>query len=224
MTMQGYSTVDNEGQNSFVKREFTTLAPYYNVMALPIAGLREKVVDLANTKAGAKILDVATGTGKQAFAFAKSGYDVVGVDLTEAMLRRAIQENIYRNLSFEIADATQLPFEDDRFDVACISFALHLMPLPIGKRVLAEMGRVTRRDGLIMIVDATLPKRGILRALLLTFMKFYGNEHLSHFMKSDLAVTLRESNIQVERELPVLWGVGKIIKGSPVQKETWREA
>jgi 2-polyprenyl-3-methyl-5-hydroxy-6-metoxy-1,4-benzoquinol methylase len=56
-------------------------------VAVFISGLRGKVVDFTNPGSGSRILDVATGTGKQAFAFAKKGYDVIGVDLSEAMLK-----------------------------------------------------------------------------------------------------------------------------------------
>ena len=72
-----------------VKKAFDILAPFYDLVALPISGVRDRVVDLTNTKGGSTILDVATGTGKQAFAFAKRGYAVIGVDLTEILCSRS---------------------------------------------------------------------------------------------------------------------------------------
>jgi ubiquinone/menaquinone biosynthesis C-methylase UbiE len=49
----------------------------------------DKTEDFISAGIDSKILDVATGTGKQAFAFAKRGYDVTGIDLSEAMLKVA---------------------------------------------------------------------------------------------------------------------------------------
>lgn len=62
-------------------------------------------MSFTNARYGAKILDVATGTGKQAFAFAKKGYDVIGIDLSEEMLKVADKKNKYENVRFEVADA-----------------------------------------------------------------------------------------------------------------------
>jgi len=69
-------------------------------------------------------VDVATGTGQQAFAFAKRGYSVVGVDLMQSMLQIAGMHNKNGLVKFVNSDATQVPFEDCIFDVTCISFAL----------------------------------------------------------------------------------------------------
>jgi ubiquinone/menaquinone biosynthesis C-methylase UbiE len=69
---------------------WSVLAFFYDVIVLPFFGLRDRVVSFANAKSGLKVLDVATGTGKQGFAFAKKGCDVTGVDLSEAMLKVAV--------------------------------------------------------------------------------------------------------------------------------------
>jgi demethylmenaquinone methyltransferase/2-methoxy-6-polyprenyl-1,4-benzoquinol methylase len=115
-----------------------------------ISGVRDKVVDLTDAKNGSRILDVAAGTGKQTFAFAKRGYFVEGIDLSEEMLEVAHRKNKYENAKFLITDATNLPFEDKHFDVSCISFVLHDMPVVIGEKVVEEMGRVTKRMGMIV--------------------------------------------------------------------------
>ena len=83
-----------------------------------------KLVEEAE-KNGSRILDVGTGTGKQAFAFAKKGYDVTGIDLSEAMLKVANKKNNYEDVKFTVADASNLPFKDSSFDVSGVSFALY---------------------------------------------------------------------------------------------------
>ena len=59
---------------ALTKKAFDFLAPMYNIMTLPLIHLRDQVVDFTNAPRGSAILDVATGTGQQAFAFARRGY------------------------------------------------------------------------------------------------------------------------------------------------------
>ena len=61
---------------ALTKTTFDVLAPFYNLLTLPLVQVRNQVVAIANVDRGAKVLDVATGTGQQAFAFAKAGHDV----------------------------------------------------------------------------------------------------------------------------------------------------
>ena len=121
------------------KKAFDFLAPFYNIMTLPLVRVRNQVVDIAKAGKGSTVLDAATGTGQQAFAFAKRGYDVIGVDLTESMLKIARKNNWGGFVKFETADAAHLRFEEDSFDVSCISFALHDMPPNVREKVLQEM-------------------------------------------------------------------------------------
>lgn len=127
-----------------VRKVFAILAPFYDAIVAPFSSVRDRVVNFTNAQKGFKILDVATGTGQQAFAFEKKGYEVIGIDLSEAMLNVAKKKNKSRNAKFEVADATNLPFEDNRFDVSSVSFALHDMPLSVREKVLKEMVRVTK--------------------------------------------------------------------------------
>jgi len=198
---------------SLIKKVFDILAPFYDIVTIPISRVRNKVVNFADAKSGSKILDVATGTGKQAFAFAKKGYDVIGIDLSEAMLKVANRKNKHGNVKFEVADATNLPFEDNSFDVSCVSFALHDMPLNIREKVLKEMVRVTKPEGMIVIVDYALPKNRVSRFLIYHFVKLYEREYYLKFINSDFEALLRTSGIEIKEELQVLLGAGKILKG-----------
>ncbi len=202
-----------------VKKVFRILAPFYDIGTIPISGLRDKAVDFTNAGIGSKILDVATGTGKQAFAFAKKGYNVIGIDLSEAMLKVAIKKNKYENAKFAHADATNLPFKDSSFEVSCVSFALHDMPLTIREKVLKEMVRVTKPEGIIIIVDYALPENRIGRFLVYHFVKIYEKEYYSKFIKSDLKELLRKSGIEIKEELPVLLGAGRILKGIRINND-----
>ena len=201
---------------SLIKKVFDVLAPFYDIVTMPFSRLRDKVVNFTNAINGSKILDVATGTGKQAFAFSKKGYDVIGIDLSEAMLKVAYRKNKYGNVKFEVADATNLPFKNNSFDVSCVSFALHDMPLNIREKVLKEMVRVTTPEGMIVIVDYALPKNRVSRFLIYHFVKLYEREYYLKFINSDFEALLRTSGIEIKERLQVLLGAGRILKGIKV--------
>ena len=203
----------DEEYYSYIKKWFGRWASIYDIVDIFISGVRDKVVDFTDARDDSRILDVATGTGKQAFAFAKNGYDVIGIDLSEDMLKIAIKKNKYENVKFEVADATNIPFDDKYFNVSCVSFALHDMPLSIREKVLEEMVRVTKPKGIIVIVDYALPKNKVGRFLIYHFVKFYESKYYPRFIMTDLEALLRKARIKVEKQLPVLFGAGRIIKG-----------
>ncbi|SRR6266498_3171899 len=195
------------------RKAFDFLAPVYNIMTLPLAKIREKVVEFTNAAKDATVLDVATGTGQQAFAFAKRGYSVIGIDITESMLAIARSHNNAGFVKFEVGDATRLRFEENTFDVACISFALHDMPLVIREKVLREMIRVAKPDGSILIIDYDLPDNKIIKALIYHFITLYEGEYYKQFIASDLETLLRKTGIEIIAEQSILFGAGRILKG-----------
>jgi SAM-dependent methyltransferase len=87
-------------------------------------------------------------------ALAERAASAVGVDVTDAFLARARATAVERGLhtvSFVQADVESLPFDDETFDVATCKFALHHFARP--ERVIAEMRRVTRPGGRLVLVD-----------------------------------------------------------------------
>ena len=198
---------------ALTQKAFTFLAPFYNILTFPLVRVRNQVVDFANAGKGSTVLDVATGTGQQAFAFAKRGHDVIGVDLTESMLEIARKNNKGGLVKFETADATLLRFETNCFDVSCISFALHDMPPNIREKVLQEMVRITKPNGIIVIVDYDLPSNKIRRALIYHFITLYEGEYYKKFIVSDLDSLLRKIGINVTERVSILLGAGRILKG-----------
>ncbi len=208
-----HSTAAEHDYKTYTKSRWDPAAQFYIICDVLINGVRSYVVDVANAPRGARILDVATGTGSQAFAFAQRGYSVVGVDLSEAMLRVAQKHNIYDNVTFYPADATQLPFEDDQFDVSSISLALHEMPSSVRERALSEMARVTAPNGTIMIVDYAIPSANAWHALLLRFARLGEGKYFAEFVSSDFRALLDREGIEIDREVPILMGIARITRG-----------
>ncbi len=116
--------------------------------------------------AGARILDVACGTGDLSIAlFENTGARVVGVDFCRPMLELAAQKN--RQLPLVEGDALQLPFGDGEFDAVTIAFGLR--NLSSVERGLSELRRVLRPQGWAAILEFSKPTLPGFRALMATY-------------------------------------------------------
>jgi ubiquinone/menaquinone biosynthesis C-methylase UbiE len=120
------------------------------------AHLEPHAIELAQRsrlQAGSEVLDVAAGNGNFAIAAARLGATVVATDLTPAMveLGRARSAPLGLAIEWREADAEQLPFADDRFDVVASVFGAMFAPDP--ERVAAELFRVAKRGGLVAMAN-----------------------------------------------------------------------
>lgn len=112
----------------------------------------------------AKMLDVCCGTGDIAIALAQSQTEaqVVGMDFSPAMLEVAKKKSKYlANISWQIGDAMHLPFTDNTFDAACISFGLRNTADYL--TVLQEMKRVVIPGGWVYCLDSFVPDSSWIR-------------------------------------------------------------
>lgn len=198
----------------YTKKCFDRWAHIYDFASFFLSGVRHRVVKFSNPGVDAKILDVATGTGKQAFAFGKKGYHVIGIDISEGMLAIAEKKNKYPGVRFELGDATNMKFKDATFDMACVSFALHDMPREIRAKVLNEMRRVVAPSGKIVIVDYALPRNKVGKWLVYNLVRSYESRYYTDFIHSDLEKLIEASGIELEQTQPVLGGVGMMYKGA----------
>lgn len=195
------------------RRIYTVFAPFYDAVMRPLERLRREVARVLDIERGARVLDVATGTGAQARALAERAREVVGIDLSEPMLRIARRKSRAPNVTFRQADARALPFDDASFDVACISFALHEMPRAVRGRVVREMVRVTKPGGTIAVVDYGLPRNALARWLARRIVGLYESDTYSDFVRSDLGAFLRDAGVDIEKTHPALGGVVVISVG-----------
>jgi demethylmenaquinone methyltransferase/2-methoxy-6-polyprenyl-1,4-benzoquinol methylase len=146
-----------EGQ---VQAMFDRIAGIYDLLnSVMTAGLhhrwRTRAVDLAAVGPGSRVLDVATGTGDLAIELARRGCDVVGTDFSDEMLTRARAKA--PALRWEHANALELPYGDGEFDAATVGFgARNFSDL---ERGLAEMARVVRPGGRVVVLEITTPTR-----------------------------------------------------------------
>jgi len=147
---------------------FDRIAGVYDLMnTVMTAGLhhrwRARAADLARVVPGARVLDVATGTGDLAIELARRvspGGEVLGSDFAEGMLDRARAKVVASREDgvcprFEWGDAQALPYADDSFNAATVGFgARNFSDL---RRGLSEMVRVVRPGGRVVVLEITTP-------------------------------------------------------------------
>ncbi|MCR5272009.1 MAG: class I SAM-dependent methyltransferase [Lachnospiraceae bacterium] len=97
---------------------------------------------------GKEVLEIATGPGLLAKNVAYAAKKMIATDYSDGMIEQAKKGVNPDNLTFEVADATNLPYADDSFDVVLIANALHVMPNP--RQALGEIDRVLRKDGILI--------------------------------------------------------------------------
>lgn len=116
------------------------------------------LLEHAQASSADRLLDVATGTGFTAMAFAPLVSEVVGVDVSEGMLAKArlqVQEAGLSNVRFEHGAAESLPFPDASFDlVTCRVAPHHFLSVP---KFLAEVRRVLKPGGRFLLADTSVP-------------------------------------------------------------------
>ncbi|MHB8240765.1 MAG: class I SAM-dependent methyltransferase [Solirubrobacteraceae bacterium] len=153
-----------------VRAMFDRIAGVYDPLNTAMsAGLhhrwRERAVDLAEVGPGARVLDVATGTGDLALELARRvgpEGEVIGSDFSEGMLDRARAKVAAADMQgtrprFEWGDALALPYGDDSFDAATVGFGARNFE-DLG-RGLSEMSRVVRPGGKVVVLEMTSPTR-----------------------------------------------------------------
>lgn len=166
MQTSGVTRAQLDKQPFDVARMFDDVAAKYDVTN-DILSLgqdrrwRQAVVDAFDPQAGQRILDLAAGTGTSSEPLRRRGAFVVPCDFSQGML--AVGKERRPDLAFVAGDGLQLPFADASFDGVTISFGLrNLHDTEAG---LAELWRVTRPGGLIVVCEFSQPVWGPFRTV-----------------------------------------------------------
>ncbi len=144
-----------------VSTMFDEVSPRYDLINDVLSVGNSRLWRVAMTRAlqprkGMRILDLAAGTGTSSAAIAQHGAHVTAADFSEGMLAVGRERQAGNPLiDFVWADATELPFADDSFDAATISFGLRNVNEP--QRALAEMRRVVKPGGRILVCEFSQP-------------------------------------------------------------------
>jgi demethylmenaquinone methyltransferase/2-methoxy-6-polyprenyl-1,4-benzoquinol methylase len=144
---------------------------------------------IKNTPPGTRVLDVCCGTGDIALKLAGARRDlkVTGIDFSPAMLEEAIRKRgNKKNVHFRQGNALELPYEDDSFAAACISFGLR--NTADYEQVLREMRRVVKPGGYIYCLDSFVPDSPVVRPFYNIYFRYImpmlggGRRHRQEYM------------------------------------------
>ena len=196
---------------------------------------KRRVVELAAVKPGDRALDLCCGTGDLALALAQRGAEVVGLDFSGAMLeiaekrRQKNPQSQIPNPKFVQGDAQQIPFPDAMFDAVTVGYGLR--NLASWETGLAEMRRVAKPGGRLVVLDFGRPANAVWRAVYFTHLKisvpllgwiFCGNaqayayilESLKHYpAQKGVAEKMRELKLSNVRVINLLGGAMAINYG-----------
>jgi demethylmenaquinone methyltransferase / 2-methoxy-6-polyprenyl-1,4-benzoquinol methylase len=143
---------------------FTAVAPGYDRTNAALSLGASELWRIATVRAiaprrGERILDIAAGTGTSSAVLAKSGAEVVAADFSPGMIEEGRRR--HPSIEFVEADAEKLPFDDDSFDAVTISFGLRNVAHP--QVALAEMYRVLKPGGRLVICEFSTPPVALVR-------------------------------------------------------------
>jgi len=180
-----HNVVDKSGTK--VRGMFAEIAPRYDLVNRILSGgidvwWRYVTVNRAPPPAAGAVLDVCTGTGDLALAYAAAagpGVRVVASDFCRPMLDRGVEKARRTGATVEWveADAQALPFPEAAFDLVTVAFGLR--NIADTARGLAEMARVLAPGGRLAILEFSLPRNSLIRAGYLWYFRrvlpFLGN-------------------------------------------------
>ncbi|HEY8741264.1 MAG TPA: methyltransferase domain-containing protein [Candidatus Dormibacteraeota bacterium] len=174
---------------------FSTRAEHYVTSATHADPDRlARLVELVAPQPSWRVLDVATGTGHTAFAFAPAVFWVVAVDLTEEMLRQAERvrkDRGYGTIELQVADVHRLPFADGSFDlVTCRRAAHHFSDIDVA---LAEIRRVLKPRGRLLIDDRAGAEDDEVDAILHRLDSLHDASHVRQYRASQWRRMLDEA-------------------------------
>ena len=162
-----------------IRNLFSSIAGTYDrandVITFGMArGWRRQVVEWSGAAIGDTVLDCATGTGDLAFEFKKAvGFEgrVVGIDFCAEMLNEAPKkaQRLGLPVEFQVADALELPFRDQVFDVTSIAYGIRNVADPA--KAISEMARVTKPGGVVMVLETGETQNPVLRSMIQLYFR-----------------------------------------------------
>lgn len=120
---------------------------------------RRRTVEAAGPVDGRVVVDACCGTGDLSLAFAEAGATVVGVDFTPEMLRIARPEKTLSGGVYAQGDAMRLPVQSQAADVVSIAFGLR--NVADRRACLADLARVVRPGGIVLVLEFGMPKNRV---------------------------------------------------------------
>lgn len=148
------------------------------------------------------MLELACGSGQFSFSLSKHTKSWISTDFSEQMILEAMKRREAKNLIFEVADATSLSFDNEKFDCVLIANALHIMPKP--DEAMKEIYRVLKPNG-ILFAPTFLWKEGKQRKLIKSLMSISGFKMYHEWNKNQFEDFIEEYGFSVV-EMKLVYG------------------
>jgi demethylmenaquinone methyltransferase/2-methoxy-6-polyprenyl-1,4-benzoquinol methylase len=161
-------------------------ARFYDALVEPPNAVLRKIgLKICPPREGMKVLEVGCGTGTNLSLYENAGCDVFGIDLSPAMLEVA-RRKLGERADLRLADAAELPYADDSFDLVTAFLTLHEMPTATRTAAMAEMVRVVNREGRLLLIDyrsgpIRFPKGWFFKAFIVSMEVAAGREHFHNY-------------------------------------------
>ena len=148
-------------------------------------GLRLAGIRMFRPSKGLNILDVGCGTGSHLELYQRYECNLYGIDLSPSMLAVA-RVRLGDSIQLDLGNATNMPYEDHKFDLIISMLSLHEMAEQTRSGVLSEMKRVLKDDGRILLIDfhpgPYQPLQGWISKLIIFFSELAaGREHFKNY-------------------------------------------
>jgi ubiquinone/menaquinone biosynthesis C-methylase UbiE len=192
-----------------VRARFGETAERYAARAeAQIAALAPELARFVSPRGDERAIDAGTGAGALALALAPHVGEVVGVDIVPELLEHARRlGGAVPNVSFVEGDITRLPFDIASFDLAATMRTLHHVPRP--ELVVAELARVTRLGGHVLVIDQIAPVDPLIAIELDRFERARDPAHtrllpdadMRHLFEANGLVLIRGEIRQEQRDL-----------------------
>ncbi len=222
-------------------RMFDEISPRYDFLNHFLSfGLdrrwRRKLVSFLPPKVNQRLLDLATGTADTILSFFRYSSRVnsaVGIDLADKMLEigrlKVKQKKLQDKIVLKHADANQIPFEAQTFDIVSMAFGIRNVVDPL--IILKEMSRVLKGEGRTLILEFSLPSKGVIRAIHLFYLRtvvpligwiFSQNYHAYRYLNltieefpygENFCRLMREAGFKAVKANPLFFGAATIYQG-----------
>lgn len=183
--------------------KFSIYVPFYDFLAILFYKQRKQSIEMLKPKTDEKILIVGAGTGLD-LMYLKNNRDITAIDITPGMvLMLKLRAKILKlKVKTHIMDGEHLKFPDNTFDSVILHLILTVVPHP--QKCFAEVYRVLKPDGKIIIFDKFLPKdskKPIWRKIINIFV---------NFIFSDINIKFEEiffnNSLTIVEDKNVIWG------------------
>ncbi len=171
---------DISKQDELMKSQMEKMVPSYDSYMRKITFgreriLRETTVSLAQVKPGDCVLEIGCGTGTLTLAAKRQAGPsgkVFGIDVIPGMIelsqRKAAQAN--EDVTFKLGSMDDIPFSENQFDVVMCSFMIFHMSEMVRRKGIAEIYRVLKPQGRLLVLDLALPAQPVQKAIAKMFL------------------------------------------------------